>query len=155
MGRHTYSDVVPFVMHYVWSGDTDRDRDSESLSIFEPYGPVEEMVNFQATRNGWTLNADAGRFEDEMPEGVIPLTECYELGKRQRILSDLAWKKGDMTVHIVNESEWESGGGVEASLVADSREAIQTFYDEVAKPFATKYDTEPTIEENDSIQQTL
>ena len=155
MGRHTYSDVVPFVMRYVWSGDNDRDRDTESLSIFNPYGPVEDMVNFQTIRNGWVLNTDLDRFEGHMPEGIIPLTESYELGKHNRIYSSVAWKKGDMTVYVVNESEWESGGGIEASLVADSREAIQAFYDEVAKPFATQYDDEPTIDENDAVQQTL
>lgn len=156
MGRHTYSDVVPFVAHGIWEASDNNILDGGQIfdpvnySYFEAENP-NPAFPMQLEIAGWKYyTAD----EIEGWNGYPNLTGCKMIGNRGRIYSSSLWAKGDKEVHLLNEHEYENVGEYFMSLISESKEAIEEFYNDVVKSTLPNI-TLPQIDETDTVQQTL
>lgn len=131
MSNRTRSDVCPFVVHHAFgSGKLTQDQrillspDDEDFQV----DPTSENINPKPV-NGWSWTSDVDK-----------------VGKKQRLYAS-GWRKGDLMVGILNESEYASIGRMSATVVSDSSEAIYEFL------LDQKLDGQ--VEENSAVQQTL
>lgn len=108
MGRHTSSDVVPFVAHYVLQSNFEDDND------------ILNLLYDDKTIGTWQMVDDSTL-----------------IGKKGRLYAD-KWSNGKHTVYGVNESEYQAGGDTLLSLIADSKAALLAFSAEVLEPWKRK-----------------
>lgn len=144
MGYETVVDVVPHVVHYAFENDSVNLEDNDYWRLVEPtawaenFGPEEfheDPYRAPVSLRGWTKHAQE------------------DVGKKKRIFG---WKwvrdEDDISIVLVNESEYEMVGVVENAIVSENRAAIEAFL----KDFADLLDCKsPTIEDNDAIKMTI
>lgn len=155
MGYRTYSDVVPFVAHGIWEANNGQVGDGGNIFAPPRYCYLSEenegYAKFVPEINGWKFYS-----ADELYE--VPdypnLDDCDEVGKRGRIYAASYWMKDDKKVYLINESPYEMVDEHYISLVADSKEAIEEFYNEVVVTNIPNV-TLPEICDTDSVEQTL
>lgn len=120
------TDIVPFVTRIPFKG-SDFDDETKYLkerAVLEPWGDNPEL---KTEINGWELFS---RDVKNIP-GFPNMPDLIYYGQDGEIYCGTYWKKGDMIVFPHNQDQYESVGGFDFCLMADTKEAIQTFSNEV------------------------
>ena len=128
MGISTECDVCPFVAHDIYCSSFEPEDYNMKLLCNR-----EDNLEVCPIANGWSF-----------------ASPCAKIGKHEILIADF-WVKvdnEDLAVYIVNESQYSNVGEYSLALIADSREEIEQF-------IADWKLENVTIEENESVQQTL
>lgn len=120
MGTYTTSDIVPFIAHNIWEGES---GDDDKVCLL------------------WSSECYDEEYEDEPLEGVVFGTSgdettidykgwswggLVDVGKHARLHGE-QWSKGEYTVVTLNESQYSMVGNLEAAITADDEESIHEF----------------------------
>ena len=142
MSLHTYSDIVPFVIHCI--SEAEPSGNDDWFKVFSTECWAEEYGTQAEQDSIYSLKGQRFSVRNWTYEGSV------HIGKRKRILA-FSWKCGDALVSLVNESPYESGGSYMMAVVANDEASIQKFLTDFADLVQNNFG----IETIDTVEQTL
>lgn len=147
MSHSTWSDVVPFVAHNVMNGDDWKEGTNytdEQCLLREPESWAEGAYLTEEE-----MDARGGEKFDELQGYTLhgwslDYNDREEVGKKRRLYGN-RWRKGELSVWIINESEYSNVGYYEMAVCANDRASVEEFLKD--------WSLSGKIEETDSVSQ--
>jgi hypothetical protein len=139
MSHSCSTDIVPFVVHNIFWGESSAlpDNDLVKIAFFEE----------------WAEEQDEDPTEPTDIRGWVTSSEVVNFGRKGRFFVN--WiTKGEHKVFFINESQYSNVGEYEASLCADDKASIEAFMADFDDCIDKSENAgELVIEEKDAVQQ--